>query len=212
MTGWQKIGQTSRRQFLHVYKDRNDSFELSLHEYFYKTRKNCKFFPHHTGTQLQAKYPPTVDYARSVLLTHKPWWGEHLPYNENTIIDDFLKFIVSFRCNATVKVNYERAKQKHQKQMNNVECVAGQIDDLKCEESDNDNHAGDVQLLMDVYGHLGVATPCELDLGGRKIDRGLDYKWCQRVNKVSQLTLSLILCEFFGNKKNSHSLNFALNN
>jgi hypothetical protein len=193
MTGWHKVGSSSKRQFLHVYQNRSSDFEMSLHQCFYKMRKNNKFFPHYTGTQLQAKYPPTIDYARSVLLTHKPWRRNMLPYAEGKIMDEFDMFISSAGCPATVKVNYERAKQKHQKDMTHVECVAGQIDDLKNNDTDEDEIVhGDAQFLMDMYSKMNVPTQNEFDLGGRKFERGLEHDWSERIEKVSDVNSILI--------------------
>ena len=52
--------------------------DQSLHSFFLGTEgwheKQSKFtIPHFTGASCTPVYPPTSEYARAVLLTHKPW-------------------------------------------------------------------------------------------------------------------------------------------
>jgi hypothetical protein len=66
------------------YGSRKDNQEMSFDDYFNLSRnKNKKenkkiIIPHYVGSKCLPTFPPTKDYARSVLLLYKPWIGRFI--------------------------------------------------------------------------------------------------------------------------------------
>jgi len=187
LSGWFKLGRTKSATILTRYRNRDPSTlgNLSLHEFFFLEHPDGKHVPNCTGTHNRAVYPVTQEHAKSVLLIHKPWLGDDHPSEDGKWIDDFTTFVQSPECPISVKVNFERAKQKFEKKQTHVECVAGDIDsDIDDDEFDDDNTGDPMQEIIDVHNSLSVSTRTNLNFKGRTFDCGLDYPWDRRIYEV----------------------------
>ena len=188
LSGWFKLGQTKSATLLskHRSQDKQTLGNMSLHQFFFLQHPDGKHVPNYTGTHNQAVYPVTQDYAKSVLLIHKPWWGDDHPSEDGKWVADFTDFLQTQDCPVSVKVNFERAKQKFERKQTHAECVAGEIDsDVDDDDDDEDNLGGLMQDILDVHNSLSVSTKTDLSYKGSTFDCGLNYDWSKRIEKVS---------------------------
>ena len=59
----------------------NTLSHLTFHQFFHHTKNNttsphlsnCKYIPHYVGASSQPVYPPSQNYAKSIILLHTPW-------------------------------------------------------------------------------------------------------------------------------------------
>jgi GTPase SAR1 family protein len=97
------------------YGSRKDNFDISFDDYYNLSRnqnKNKKMIiPHYVGGKSLPMYPPTKDYARSVLLLYKPWIGMFIEEGRN-FLKEFNDFITSSSCPTKVQVSYRRIQQR----------------------------------------------------------------------------------------------------
>ena len=125
ISGQYKIGTESaaKTTILGRYAIRKNHMDLSLHEYFKKLKSTSKIkiVPHYVGGRINAVYPPSANYAKSVLIVHFPW-NTKFPYgqlNSKQLLRTFKSFITSPTCPKTVTIPYSRAKQKYTEKKKN---------------------------------------------------------------------------------------------
>ena len=115
------------------YINRNKDEELSLIEYFHKTRKNVmnskgkKIIPHPVGRLTYPKFTKTTtgqiiphdEYMKSMMILHCPWQKDDLKriFDSKTVLkEEFHKFIASRHCPLSVlnrhKIAYNARKKK----------------------------------------------------------------------------------------------------
>jgi len=191
LSGWYKIKQQKSGTVVAKYRRRHRSLrKLSLEQFFFTLYDKAVYYPHYTGAWCKAVYPVTKEYAKSVLLIHKPWYDGHLPAKEDEWVESFNEFLQSPRCPMSVKVDYQRVLLRHQKGNEYVECVNPSDDED--EEKDTDNIGGELQDLMDLCASLAVSGNTDQTLMGRKFERGFDYEWEKRTIQVSDIMLMFV--------------------
>lgn len=167
---------------------------LSLHDYVNtelnkedrkirkKYGKNATIIPHYVGANGQPKYPPTMEYARSVLIVHKPW-GDNKPRRRNgptEWIEEFEEFVQLDECPEFVKLEYarvkERARSKRPEAVASEECYD---DEFRADVDD------EVKDLLSIITAKTMSNDPFLNVDDFKINRGLHYNWSERT-MVSQ--------------------------
>ncbi len=91
----------------------------SLHSFFldkegWHEKQKRYTIPHFTGASCTAVYPPTSEYARAVLLTHKPWHTKFI-VDDRDFLFEFWEFIQSPTCPSIVKVPFFQVYMRHLK-------------------------------------------------------------------------------------------------
>ena len=90
-------------QFFNNIKNRNN-----------KRNKNQKLIiPHYTSGKTAHIFPPTEDYARSMLMIYKPWWGDNHFANTCDYTKEFYEFISS-NAPHSLKMGFFHAQKVHQ--------------------------------------------------------------------------------------------------
>lgn len=117
------MGKAKKKTFIVEYMTRLPEFEdYSLHLYFHITRngedKKRLYLPHFVGINGIPKYPVTDDYARHVLIVHKPWREYPSKLNWKK---EFEKFINSNICPISAKMDYERVMSRYVDKMTSYE-------------------------------------------------------------------------------------------
>ena len=86
---------------------------------------------HYIGTNIYPVYPVTAGYARSILMIHKPWTKQpFIDETDDEIIEMFNQFYESDACPMSVKINYQRQKQRYDEERLHHEPVAKDIEVL----------------------------------------------------------------------------------
>ncbi len=104
---------------LSKYKSRDLSMKnLSLHEFFHRTKNGSQsrakkeIIPHYVGAYTTHIYPPTIQYAKSMLLIYKPWHYQSQIAQSSDWIAEFNKFVNSNDAPESLKCAYKAAKQR----------------------------------------------------------------------------------------------------
>ncbi len=154
----------SSKTILQQYKNRKYENEKdSLHQFFYKSMKTkaekCKrdIIPHYVGANVKAIYPPTLNYARSMLFIHQHWRGSQIG-NSSNYIDLFNEFIKSPNCPKSLLLSYDRARMKHAQRFIHQEQIA------------NETSIRDDEMLQEDYDLLQL-------IGKHISNTENEYKW-----------------------------------
>lgn len=144
--------------------------------------KNASVIPHYVGANGQPKYPPTMEYARSVLIVHKPW-GDDKPRKRSgpkEWINEFEEFVQLDECPEFVKLEYarvkERARSKRPEAVASEECYDDEF------RADVDDEVND---LLSIITTKTMSNDPFLNVSDFKINRGLHHDWSERTT-VSQ--------------------------
>ena len=114
--------------FLKKYATRSAQYkDATLHEYFHilknkdldPSKTNAKYVPHYVGANCHPHYPPTIPYARSIVLLHVPWRGT-FDVNQD-FIQRFNDLITSPSCPLSVQIPYLRMKARVQSKFASIE-------------------------------------------------------------------------------------------
>ena len=184
--GYYRIDKPMKRDSLmSLYAKRNKSeHHLNFTQFFYnnissnkKSRSKTPIM-HISGLNSSPVYPVSFDYARSVLIFYKPWWGVNriMLDNKPQVIKEFDEFITSPKCPVTVKQAYVRAKFRY-------ESGRTHIDDHKTqEEYENhvDNDAIDdieLQRYIQFSNSFHRQSKTYEILDGYKVDNGYNFDW-----------------------------------
>jgi hypothetical protein len=150
----------------------------SLHSFFIDREgwhaKQKKFsIPHFTGASCTAVYPPTSEYARAVLLTHKPWHTVFI-VDDRDFLSEFWEFIQSPTCPSIVKVPFFQVYMRQLRNKTYVEPTSNG-EGISYEEFSQDI-PDDLALAVKLVSNLsGAAT----ELEGYEYDYGADHDWAQ---------------------------------
>jgi hypothetical protein len=101
---------TSR--FYNKYAKRNTELfhNTTLDEFFHMTKNiniSKTYIPHYVGGKVHAVWPPTQEFARAMLVVHRPWHGQFCIPNEN-FIHEFNKLYYSHGCPYKLKTTVQR--------------------------------------------------------------------------------------------------------
>ena len=188
ISGCYKILKRDSNNFVQKYRRRGtEHSHMSLYKYYqmiqYEEHPDTCYIPHFVGGSGQPKYPVTASYARTTLLIHQPWDETHKPPVEGRWIQQFEEFIVSNECPRSVKIAYERVKQRHISKTEHVKPVAVE------EPYDIDWTASMDDDTRDILNIANTFARGEDDdtstLNGHKIDKGFEYDWAQPKHPVS---------------------------
>ena len=162
------------------YGARKDKGELSFDDYndsLKNTGKDAKLvIPHYVGGKSLPMYPPTKDYARSVLLLYKPWIGEFLDDGGRDFVKEFNEFIWLPTCPLKVKIPFYRMRQRvlsksvHKEPTSQVQGV--------------DNAHFSAEISEDTQDAVDIASTFPAGCGDDedtllefKYDKGLNHDW-----------------------------------
>jgi hypothetical protein len=161
---------------------RQNQQHQSLHSFFIDREgwhvKQKKFtIPHFTGASCTPVYPPTSEYARAVLLTHKPWHTKFI-IDDRDFLFEFWEFIQSPHCPSIVKVPFFQVYMRHLTKKTYVEPTSNG-EGISYEEFAQDIPE-DLALAVKLVSNLsGAATDNE----GYEYDYGMDHDWTKcRIN------------------------------
>ncbi len=189
----EKTTKKTPRSPLEAYKIRPHIYENeSLHEYFYrmmqtKASKNKKeIIPHYVGASIRAVYPPTIKYARAMLMIHKPWRGSEVG-STSDFVREFNAFMESHKRPQSLLISYNRARNKYHDTIVDHEKIAEKpiIRNDEIPEEDvgieilTAKHQSSKEQNTDFEWPL-----CE------------NYDWSVPIIKVRYTTLKYILCIF----------------
>jgi hypothetical protein len=189
ISGSYKVQKLDQQDILSRYK-RSNSFQndTSLYEFFMiqnkQTKDNCSIIPHFIGGSGQPCYPVTENYARSVLLIHKPWCPGNMSGIDGDVIAKFTSFLISTKCPACVKISFERVKARYITKMSHYEAVSGKMVDDGDEIDDNNLDDFTKDILSSVGSLTAKANGCVKTDEGYVFDRGIDHKWDEVVEEV----------------------------
>ena len=177
---YRRIAKENPNMSLHNFV--NDELNKEDRKVRKKYRKNATIIPHYVGANGQPKYPPTMEYARSVLIVHEPW-GDDKPKRRNgpqEWIDEFQDFVQLDECPEFVKLEYarvkERARSKRPEAVASEECYD---DELRADVDD------EVKDLLSIITSKTTSSDPFLNVNDFKINRGLHNDWSERIT-VSQ--------------------------
>ena len=114
--------------FLKKYASRQQKYKhLTLHQYFHLLKNkthdpsttNSTYIPHYVGANSHPQFPPTVSYARSIILLHTPWIRKF--NTDQDFVSLFNNLILSPTCPLHVKIPFLQIKARVQDRKTNVE-------------------------------------------------------------------------------------------
>ena len=200
-------GEKESSNFRRTYNTRSGHFEsFSLDNYYHHQNNNGihpssrKFkVPHYVGINGQPTYPVCESYAKSVLITYKPWRNEKHNKDRHWIWE-FNLFIESSDCPKSVKIAYERVKQRYLSKMLGYEPVSKEVDHSGNTISDEDAEIIDMAGLHAMTAEKLSGEP---ELVGA--DRGYDYDWSALSCVVSKYHFlhHVSFCNFMGLTRNN---------
>jgi hypothetical protein len=184
LSGYYKIATAGegKTTFLAKYANRDLSrrevLQQSLHTYFLDTqgwheKQNKHSIPHFTGASCTPVYPPTAEYARAVLLTHRPWHTKFEVENRD-FLHEFWTFIQSPICPSVVKVPFFQVYMRHLRKKSYVEPTSN-AEGISYEEFAQDIPT-DLALAVQMVSNL---TGAASDMEGYEFDYGEDHEWAK---------------------------------
>ena len=186
-----KSSDAKPNDLVYSYASREEKYiNLTLDQYFYKVWCKKKFMidPDSDrrmnriliakGLNCRPRYPVDYDYARGMLLLHKPWsFDKPLNLRDRLrTINTFKLMLQNRQVPTSVWTEYQRAVRYAQEKR--IECVArkGTIQaDVNIDELDDDEKDQHLNYLHS--NQLTDKRVDELLLGGKKIDIGLNHDW-----------------------------------
>jgi hypothetical protein len=161
------------------YASRKENIQLSFDDYYDSWKNTVKYaklvIPHYVGGKSLPMYPPTKDYARSVLLLYKPWVGEFLDDGRD-FVKEFNEFIVLPMCPVKVKIPFHRMRQRvltksvHKEPTSQVQGV--DYAQFSAEISEDTQDAVDIASTFPAGCDDDEDTLLEF-----KYDKGLNHNW-----------------------------------
>ena len=120
ISGYYKLDKNSTSTtFLKKYATRDaQDRHLTIHQFFHKKKNNTsvpasthtKYIPHYVGASSQPTFPPSVPFARSMVLLHTPW-RQRFDDNQD-FVTLFHDLIESTDCPSFLKIPYLRIKAR----------------------------------------------------------------------------------------------------
>jgi hypothetical protein len=188
ISGSVKLGTSSQasKTPLSIYASRTTHFDMSLDQFFYLLNKNCSrtVIPNYTGGRIEAPYPVTPSYARSVLLIYKPWHGK-FPYEQSSdtkpLMAAFDKFINDKNnCPPCVCLDYSRAREAYMSKKKELTSENQELDDGIEDTNVDDELAQCIELVKTKYITQVESLDSEF-----LFDYGNNYDWSTIKIKVS---------------------------
>jgi hypothetical protein len=137
--------------------------------------KNRYIIPNFVGCKTNACYPVTPEYARSVMVAHRPW--TKYPSHKKDWTDEFNSFINTRYCPKSVLMAYERVMKRH---LNKTTHVAP-----KASQSTQDNAPSqEDQVIMDLFGDKCVGDVADDTHNVKGLPKGIGHDWSKA--KVSR--------------------------
>jgi hypothetical protein len=160
---------------------------MSLDEFYHhtkaKTEESRCCIPHYVGGRSQPTYPVTEGYARAVLIIHKPWHAtDKRDHNDESCIPEFEAFLGSPDCPQTVKIPYERVKNRYIQKTTHKESVSEATMEREVDENDTETRE-----FLDIVATFQEGANPEDASSSYKFDRGIDYDWGEKRFPVSVL-------------------------
>ena len=181
--GYYKITEKETRgNMFSQYAHRNTHYELSFTQYFYEVlqynkRNDKEVIMHKCGLNCTATFPVTYDYARSILIFHKPWRGvrRDMFKNREKVITTAIDFIMSPNCPSSVKQAYTRAKYCYETSRDIYD------DNRNNEEANHDanenNMDEEVQTLLEFCNSFQRKAKNKDQFNGYSFDVGRNFNW-----------------------------------
>ena len=131
--------------------------------------------PHYLGGKSVPVYPPTDEYARSVIFLYKPWHGSFQETDRSFLLK-FKKIIISEESPLKVKIAYNRVRQRTISKMQHVEPTS-QVEIVKYSEFS-------LEISYDTCKVVALASTLQAgkdddqeELDKFSYDVGLEYDW-----------------------------------
>ena len=162
-------------QFYNLYANRIGNLHMSMDEYFQFCKCNDKrlTIPHYVGGKMQPVWPPTEEFARSMLVVHRPW-HKKFDISSERLIPEFEDMYRAGSCPQKLKLTIDRELFRHKTQAFYTEPVskatALNYADFTQEDYDESNE----QLVALVSTLPSDAAGAEDD---HNFDYGRDYEW-----------------------------------
>jgi hypothetical protein len=176
LSRYHKLSTTnsSQQSFLKEYPKREYMFRhLSLFQYFLEKKNKLlyekKTIPHFTGTSLKMKIPISKEYAKNMLLIHKPWFGNFNNTISNNYIQQFMDFLNSKDCPIALRLSYSRMILNSTTEKNNKPIS-------RHETNLSGDNSGDTQEAIDLFASL-PAKDNEIDDDDEFLDFGITKDW-----------------------------------
>jgi hypothetical protein len=151
----------------------------NLHSFFidkegWHEKQNKFTIPHFTGASCTPVYPPTSEYARAVLLTHKPWHTKFI-IDDRDFLFKFWEFIQLPHCPSIVKVPFFQVYMRHLTKKSYLEPTSNG-EGISYKEFAQDIPEDLALLAVKLVSNLsGAATDNE----GYEYDYGVNHDWTQ---------------------------------
>jgi hypothetical protein len=105
------------------YAERKGLGDVSFYDYFCLKKPPNKTtgritIPHFTGVSYTLTLPVRKEYARSILMVHKPWKGKFDEKEGMESVEQYEQFVLNKNCPKLVRISYERAKLNSTTQTN----------------------------------------------------------------------------------------------
>jgi len=183
--------------FVQEYGNRGNEYdEYSMYNYYIyiknyaRTKYQKRLIPYFVGISGRPSFPVKEDYAKFVLIVHRPW-RDKFPESYNWLVE-FDNFINSEDAPQEVLMEYNRVMQRYYSNKTFVEPVAR--DGIHS----NNPVPPHIQELIDLTGISAVDADDYKTRLLKSMDRGKEFKW-DKLPKVSfsQLTNNIICISFF---------------
>ena len=189
ISGYHKITSKESDTILSQYRRRPPQLaNLSLYEFFHSTKNNSwsnkqTVIPHFVGGRSIPVYPVTSSYARATLLIHKPWNEADKTVNDTQWVKKFYQFIINDKCPDSVRIAFQRVKNRHDQNKTFKEPTAGgeSYSDVGCVELDKDTRD-----LMEHFTTFNGNLSSQVFMQGLTVNRGIEYDWGKRIHQVSR--------------------------
>ena len=181
--GYYKITKKDKNDdLISQYAHRTRSmWHLTLGEYFYqeyadKKKTTKEAIMHIAGLNSTPVYPMNYDYARSILIFHKPWRGvqRNLFSDHRAVINEAEEYVRSNNCCTAVKHAYTRAKCRHETGIDILENNK-QADDSA--ESNVGILDEDLKILMEYSNSFQRKFKDAAAMSGYQFDVGANFNW-----------------------------------
>ena len=152
-------------------------------EYFYneydtnkKTKK--KAILHISGLNSTPVYPLSYNYARAILIFHKPWEGGRKDSlkNKQHVLHECTHFLKSKRCPTTIKQAYTRAKIRYE---SGIDFFQDNKKDDDTNHLSNDHIDEELQMLIEYSNSFQRKFKDNSEIDRFKYDIGVNYDWCK---------------------------------
>jgi hypothetical protein len=187
-----------KKDLIDSYRNRDSTLDgLSLEDYFYEHFVSNDFYEDTTtkrkkhrilipkGLNCRPRYPVDYDYAKGMLVMHKPWSVRN-PLNdllddEEETIKSFLTMIEKNELPLTVLSEYNRAVVYSQQWR--YECTSKQVstaEDVNLDDFDNEQLSN--HLHWEHCRHLSAQNTRNLDdhVAEMRVNLGIDHNWTKR--------------------------------